>query len=205
MVPGLRAAPPPTTRASPASARDRQTKEKRTNRVLSKPDNSKSYRQRTRSAVVSQETLPFVRLVWRSGRPSCCPYTTCMGPPRVKRFVGAFSIFFRSVSLFDSESRFSAPTHRCAEPSRAGAVKDGRRAGHANHQSLPGRSLMVPSTRACLWGSGRRFRGEPAFCCATKIAPHTCIRWAVLAHTHDAIMRIGERSSEAADPFFQTA
>jgi len=34
---------------------------------------------------------------------------------------------FIPVSLFDSESRFFAPTHMCWRPARTGAVKAGRR------------------------------------------------------------------------------
>ena len=39
------------------------------------------------------------------------------------------------------------------------------------------------------------------FCSVEDLAPHACIRWTNEVRNHDAWMRIGERSSEAADPF----
>ena len=39
------------------------------------------------------------------------------------------------------------------------------------------------------------------FCSVEDLAPHPCIRWTIEVRNHDAWMRIGERSSEAADPF----
>ena len=39
------------------------------------------------------------------------------------------------------------------------------------------------------------------FCSVADLAPHACIRGTIEVRNHDAWMRIGERSSEAADPF----
>jgi hypothetical protein len=44
----------------------------------------------------------------------------------VKRFIQSGDLFL-TVSLFDLESRFFAPTRSIAKPPRAGAVKVGRR------------------------------------------------------------------------------
>ena len=56
----------------------------------------------------------------------------------VKRFESgdlSFSLY-RSVSLFDLESRFFAPTRSIARPARAGAVKVGRRSNLASYCAL---------------------------------------------------------------------
>src|SRR5258708_34148633 len=50
----------------------------------------------------------------------------------VKHYFTAFSTSFITVSLFDLESRFFAPTHTCWKPARAGAVKAGRRSALAS-------------------------------------------------------------------------
>jgi hypothetical protein len=42
----------------------------------------------------------------------------------VKRYFTAFFTFFIPVSLFDSESRFFAPTHTCWKSARAGGCQD---------------------------------------------------------------------------------
>jgi hypothetical protein len=63
-----------------------------------------------------------------------------------------FLTSFIPVSLFDLESRFFAPTRTCWTPSRAGAVKAGRRSAIAHAPSFGGRALIDPSTAAhSLW------------------------------------------------------
>src|SRR5215471_12252395 len=57
---------------------------------------------------------------------------------QVKRYFTAFFTFFISVSLFDLESRFFAPTHTCWKSTGAGAVRAGRRSAPASVRSLPG-------------------------------------------------------------------
>ena len=57
----------------------------------------------------------------------------------VKHYFTAFSTSFITVSLFDLESRFFAPTHTCWRPARTGAVKVGRRSGLAAGSVVPGR------------------------------------------------------------------
>ena len=43
------------------------------------------------------------------------------------------------------------------------------------------------------------------FCSVEDLAPPPCIRWTIEVRNHDAWMRVGERSSEAADPFCYAA
>jgi hypothetical protein len=63
-----------------------------------------------------------------------------------------FLTSFIPVSLFDLESRFFAPTRTCWAPSRAGAVKAGRRSAVAHAPSFAGRALIHRSTAAySLW------------------------------------------------------
>ena len=62
-------------------------------------------------------------------RPRGCSACALYGLFVVKRFQSSdlFFLLSSSVSLFDLESRFFAPTHSIARPARAGAVKVGRR------------------------------------------------------------------------------
>jgi hypothetical protein len=46
------------------------------------------------------------------------------------------------VSLFDLESRFFAPPHKCWRPARAGTVKAGRRSALALRSIAPARLLL---------------------------------------------------------------
>ena len=63
---------------------------------------------------------------------------TLYGAFIVKRFQSSDLSFLlsRSVSLFDVESRFFAPTRSIAKPARAGAVKVGRRPNLAAYSGL---------------------------------------------------------------------
>jgi hypothetical protein len=69
--------------------------------------------------------MPAVALTWPHA-PSF-PGRALYEAFEVKRYFTAFFTFFIPVSLFDSESRFFAPTHTCWKSARAGAVKAGRR------------------------------------------------------------------------------
>jgi hypothetical protein len=51
------------------------------------------------------------------------------------------STSFIPVSLFDSESRFFAPTHMCLRPTRTGPVKVGRRSALAARSVVSGPRL----------------------------------------------------------------
>ena len=62
-----------------------------------------------------------------------CP---CMGLPKSSTYFTAFSTSFIPVSLFNSESRFFAPTHTCRKSARAGAVKAGRRSALASRSDV---------------------------------------------------------------------
>jgi hypothetical protein len=68
---------------------------------------------------------PAHRYFWPRGFSACALYGLFV----VKRFQSSdlFFLLSSSVSLFDLESRFFAPTHSIARPARAGAVKVGRR------------------------------------------------------------------------------
>jgi len=114
-------------------------------------------------------TAPSCRVAVKDGR-------TFRGHPKglslygafiVKRFQSSDLSFFlsRSVSLFDLESRFFAPTRTCRRPARAGAVKVGRRSGLAARSAVSrpcldspehgGRLVVVGMTRP----RGARCRG----------------------------------------------
>src|SRR5262245_66004373 len=54
-----------------------------------------------------------------------------MGLLKSSRYFTPLSTSFVPVSLFDSESRFFAPTHTCLRPTRTGPVKVGRRSALA--------------------------------------------------------------------------
>src|SRR5579864_2775995 len=61
---------------------------------------------------------------------------------------------FIPVSLFDLESRFFAPTHRCWRPSRTGAVKVGRRSALAARSVVSRPRLDSPEHGGTLIGVG---------------------------------------------------
>ena len=110
----------------------------------------------------------------------------------------AFSFFFIPVSLFDLKACFFAPTRSIARLARAGAVKDWR-----SFSAAVGLSLTGPSTTARLDAVGMTIRGEPASGASDRAA--TLYSVGREDPNHDALMRIGSVSSEAADPFCTTA
>ena len=72
----------------------------------------------------------------------------------VKRYFTAFFTFFIPVSLFDSESRFFAPTRTFRRPARAGAVKADRRSALTSRSIVSRPSLDRPEHGGTLVVSG---------------------------------------------------
>src|SRR6266853_3293464 len=86
-------------------------------------------------------------------------------------------IFYPSpVSLFDPKSPFLRPDPRFARPSRAGAVKVGRRTNLVACSALARPHLDGFEHDGTLGAIGMTIRGEPAFG-RGSIAPQPCIRW----------------------------
>jgi hypothetical protein len=87
------------------------------------------------------------------------------------------------------------------EPTRAGAVKVGRHCGIAMSINVSRPHLDSSEHDGTLAVVGMTMSRGARFCSVEDLAPHPCIRWTIEVRNHDAWMRIGERSSEAADPF----
>jgi hypothetical protein len=90
--------------------------------------------------------------------------------------------------LFDLESRFFAPTHARRTPTRAGAVKIGRRSGVAPFSTVARPHLYGAEHGGKLMVVGMKFEGSPLSGTRTLV-PQPCIRW--ITPYHDACMRIG--------------
>ena len=90
---------------------------------------------------------------------------TLYGAFIVKRFQSSDLSFLlsRSVSLFDVESRFFAPTRSIAKPARARAVKVGRRTDLSTCSALARPYLDGSEHGGTLDAVGMTIRGEPAF------------------------------------------
>jgi hypothetical protein len=84
------------------------------------------------------------------------------GAFEVKHYFTAFSTSFISVSLFDLESRFFAPTRSIAKPARVGAVKVGRRPNLAAYSGLARPHLDSFEHDSPLDAVGTTIRGELA-------------------------------------------
>jgi hypothetical protein len=82
---------------------------------------------------------------------------------------------FSSVSLFDLKARFFIPTRSSAKPSRAGAVKVGRRTNLSTCFALARPYLDSFEHDGTLGAVGMTIRGELAFG-RGSIAPQPCIR-----------------------------
>ena len=85
---------------------------------------------------------------------------------------------------------FLRPDPQYCKPTRAGAVKVGRRPNLAAYSALARPYLDSFEHDGTLSAVGMTIRGEPAFLGADQIAPRPCIRW-VQDPNHDALMRIG--------------
>jgi len=109
-----------------------------------------------------------------------------------------------SVSLFDLKARFRPdPQSLCAGPRRG---CQGWLFAGLSPSSIIARPHLDSPEHGGMMGSAGMTMSRGARCRSVEdIAPHACIRWTVEAHTHDAWMRIGQRSSEAADPFYCAA
>jgi len=97
-------------------------------------------------------TAPSCRVAVKDGR-------AFRGHPKGLSLYEAFEVkhyftFFISVSLFDSESRFFAPTHTCWKSARAGAVKAGRRSALTSRSIVSRLSLDSPEHGGTLVVSG---------------------------------------------------
>ena len=132
-----------------------------------------------------------------------------MRAPLSSTYFTAFSTFLlhflHPVSWFDLKARFFAPTHMSREPTRAGAVKVGRRADLGPNTNVCRPYLDRSEHDGTLEVVGMTMSRGARCCSVEELAPHPCIRRTIKARTHDAWIRIGERSSEAADPFFLAA
>jgi len=93
--------------------------------------------------------------------------------------------------LFDLKARFFAPTHIFREPARAGAVKIGRRAGHATTTDVSRPYLDCSKHDGTLEVVGMTLSRGARCCSVETMTPHPCIRRTIEARTHDACMRIG--------------
>ena len=82
-----------------------------------------------------------------------------------------------------------------------GAVKVGRHSGSATSINVSRPYLDGSEHDGTLAVVGMTMSRGARFCSVEDLAPHPCIRWTIEVRNHDAWMRIGERSSEAADPF----
>ena len=85
---------------------------------------------------------------------------------------------------------FLRPDPQYCKPTRAGAVKVGRRPNLAAYSALARPYLDSFEDDGTLSAVGMTIRGEPAFLGADQIASRPCIRW-VQDPNHDALMRIG--------------
>ena len=84
-----------------------------------------------------------------------------MGPFFSSGFSAAIFLAFLTVSLFDLESRFFAPTRSIAKPARAGAVKVGRRPNLAAYSGLARPHLDSFEHDGTLGAIGMTIRGSP--------------------------------------------
>jgi hypothetical protein len=97
------------------------------------------------------------------------------------------------VSLFDLKARFFIPTRSSARPSRAGAVKVGRRTGLSTCFALARPYLDSFEHDGTLGAVGMTIRGEPAFGAADQ-SRHNLVFGRSEDPNHDAAMRIGSEA-----------
>ncbi|WP_247450571.1 hypothetical protein, partial [Bradyrhizobium sp. 180] len=97
-----------------------------------------------------------------------------------------------SVSLFDLKARFFVPTRGSLAPSRAGAVKVGRRASLAACSAVARPHLDGFEHDGMLGAIGVTIRGEPA--CGRDQSRHNLVSGGSKDPNHDAVMRIGSEA-----------
>ena len=120
----------------------------------------------------------------RQGHPS----SPCMGPFLSSGFRAGHIVL---IGFFVRPGvPFLRPAPQYCKPTRAGAVKVGRRPNLAAYSALARPYLDSFEDDGTLSAVGMTIRGEPAFLGADQIAPRPCIRW-VQDPNHDALMRIG--------------
>src|SRR5882724_10964743 len=83
-----------------------------------------------------------------------------MGLLKSSVYFTPLSTSFIAVSLFDSESRFFAPTHTCCGRRAQGLSRSAVALPWPQAPSFPGRALTGPSTAATLVVVGTTIRGE---------------------------------------------
>ena len=114
--------------------------------------------------------------------------STCMGPFLSSGFRAGHIVL---IGFFVRPGvPFLRPDPQYCKPTRAGAVKVGRRPNLAAYSALARPYLDSFEDDGTLSAVGMTIRGEPAFLGADQIAPRPCIRW-VQDPNHDALMRIG--------------
>ena len=100
-------------------------------------------------------TAPSCRVAVKDGALSAATAGLSLyGAFEVKHYFTAFFTFFISVSLFNLELCFFAPTHTCWKSARAGAVKAGRRSALTSRSIVSRLSLDSPEHGGTLVVSG---------------------------------------------------
>ena len=110
------------------------------------------------------------------GRNKVKPEQALYGAFFVKEFTRAANLCPSSVSLFDLKARFFVPTRTSLAPSRAEAVKVGRRTNLATGPPVTRPHLDSFEHDGTFGAIGMTIRGEPAFG-RGLVAPQPCIRW----------------------------
>ena len=111
---------------------------------------------------------------------------------------------FNPISLFDLKAHFFAPTRIVRMLSRAGTVKVGRRSDISSRSGDARPYLDSPEYGSTLVVVGMT-RSRGARLSRTNIRAATLYSVGRNDPDHDAVLRIGSESSEAAGPFCTTA
>jgi hypothetical protein len=111
---------------------------------------------------------------------------------------------FNPISLFDLKAHFFAPTRIVQMLSRAGAVKVGRRSDISS-RSGDARPYLDSSEHGSTLVVVGMTRSRGARLSRTNIRAATLYSVGRNDPDHDAVLRIGSESSEAAGPFCTTA
>jgi len=119
-------------------------------------------------------------------------------------FFPSFLLSFNPISLFDSKAHFFAPTRIVRMLSRAGAVKVGRRSDISS-RSGDARPYLDSSEHGGTLVVVGMTRSRGARLSRTYIRAATLYSVGRNDPDHDAVLRIGSESSEAAGPFCTTA